>query len=84
MDLFTENSPQSCSNIGLDCGTCVHRSAASVAALCRGLDSAGLEQIFFQLYPSPGCRAMTPIFALAYQECSPAEKPARAFASAAA
>lgn len=84
MDLLPENSPETCSNIGLDCGTCVHRSAASVAAICRGLDSAGLEQIFFQLYPSSGCRAMAPIFAMAYQECSPVEKPALAFASAAA
>ena len=84
MDLLPENSPEICSNIGLDCGTCVHRSASSVAAICRGLDPAGQEQIFFQLYPSPGCHAMAPIFALAYQECSPAEEPARAFASAAA
>ncbi|HUJ49426.1 MAG TPA: hypothetical protein VLW25_04485 [Bryobacteraceae bacterium] len=84
MDLLPENSPESCSNIGLDCGTCIHRSAASVAAICGGLESAGLQQIFFQLYPAPGCHAMAQAFALAYQESSVAQKPVLAFASAAA
>jgi hypothetical protein len=84
MDLLLENSPESCSNIGLDCGTCIHRSAASVAAICRGLEPAALQQIFFQLYPAPGCHPMAQAFALAYQESSVAQKPALAFASAAA
>ncbi len=81
MDLF-ENSPESCSNIGLDCGTCIHRSAASVAAICRNLDTAGLNQIFVQLYPAPGCCAMSQAFALAYQEAC-AVQPSLALASAA-
>jgi len=84
MDLLPENSPESCSNMGLDCGTCVHACAASVAAICRDLESNNLQQIFFQLYPAPGCHAMAPVFALAYQELSAATKPALAFASAAA
>ena len=84
MDLLAENSPESCSNIGLDCGTCIQRSAASVASICRGLESAGLQQIFFQLYAAPGCHAMAQAFALAYHESSAAQRPALAFASAAA
>lgn len=84
MDLFPEHSPESCSNVGLDCGTCIHRSAASVASICRGLESPGLQQVFFQLYPSPGCRPMAQAFALAYEELSTAQKPRLAFASAAA
>ena len=83
MDLF-ENSPESCSNIGLDCGTCIHRSAASVAAICRGMEPAGLQQIFLQLYASPACHVMEQAFALAYEESSGAQKAVRSFASAAA
>ena len=84
MDLLTENSPESCSNIGLDCGSCIHRGAASVASVCRGLEAAGVRQIFFQMYPAVGCHAMAEAFVLAYQECSIAKPPARAFAIAAA
>ena len=84
MDPLLENSPESCSNMGLDCGTCIHRSAASLSAICLGLESAGVQQIFFQLYPSRGCHAMAEAFALAYQESSAVQIPALAFASAAA
>jgi len=84
MDLFAEPNPESCSHIGLDCGTCIHRSAASVASICHGLESPGIQQVFFKLYSSPGCYPMAPAFALAYQESLAAQQPARIFASAAA
>jgi len=84
MDLLTENSPESCSNIGLECGSCVHACAVSVAAICRDLEPNNVQQIFFQLYPAPGCHAMAPVFGLAYQQLCAAQKPALAFASAAA
>lgn len=84
MDLVAEHSPETCSNVGLDCGTCIHRAAASVASICPSLAPAGVQQIFFQLYSSRGCHAMADVFALAYQESSTAQTPALAFASAAA
>ena len=84
MDLLAENRPESCSNLGLDCGTCIHGAAASIAKICHGLESGGVQQIFFQLYPSPGCQPMAEAFELAYRECSIAEKPRLSYASAAA
>jgi hypothetical protein len=70
MDLLTENRPETCLSLGLDCGSCVHQSAATVAKVCRGLEAHGVQQIFFQLYPSPGCRPMARAFELAYHESS--------------
>ncbi|HLG98055.1 MAG TPA: hypothetical protein VKX49_17195 [Bryobacteraceae bacterium] len=84
MDLLLENSPESCSKIGLDCGSCIHRGAASVASVCRELEPGAIRQIFLQMYPSPSCHAMAEVFALAYQESSIATPAARAFAIAAA
>ena len=84
MDLFAEPNPESCSHIGLDCGTCMRRSAASVATICRGLEPSGVQQIFFQLYTSPGCFPMAQTFALAYQEEAAAQSPVLAYAIAAA
>jgi len=71
MDLLAnENWPESCSTLGLDCGTCTRKAASSVASICGGLDAQGIKQIFFQLYSSPGCRPMAPAFELAYQEAT--------------
>ncbi|MGD0301360.1 MAG: hypothetical protein ABSE86_30145 [Bryobacteraceae bacterium] len=85
MDLFvTENRPESCSALGLDCGTCTRRAASSVASICGGLDPQGVEQIFFQLYSSPGCRPMAQAFELAYLEATvPIQIAAMATAAAA-
>ena len=52
--LAMENWPESCSALGLDCGSCTRKAASSVASICGGLDTLGLTQIFFQLYSSPG------------------------------
>jgi hypothetical protein len=84
MELLLENGPETCSSLGLDCATCVHSAAASVAGICCGLESPGIQQIFLQLYPSPGCRPMARAFELAYQESSTSQNPVRAFAFAAA
>jgi hypothetical protein len=67
MDLLVENSPETCSSLGLDCGTCIHQAAASLAKIAR-LEPQGIHQIFFQLYPSTGCRPMAHAFELAYRE----------------
>jgi hypothetical protein len=82
--LATENWPESCSSLGLDCGTCVHKAASSVASICGGLDSQGLMQIFLQLYPSAGCRPMAQTFEMAYQQTAiPLATPILATAAAA-
>jgi len=83
MDLFTENSPETCSSLGLDCGTCVHQAAATVAKISR-LEPHGVQQIFFQLFPSSGCRPMAHAFELAYRESSNTLKTVIKFTSAAA
>ena len=71
MDSFaTENCPESCSTLGLDCDTCTRKAASSVASICGGLEPQGLRQVFFQLYSSPGCRPMVQAFELAYQEAT--------------
>lgn len=84
MDLWTENRPETCSTLGLDCGSCIHSAAASTARICQGLESHGIQLIFFQLYPSTGCKPMAQAFELAYRESSITQKPLVAFASAAA
>ncbi|HUA19058.1 MAG TPA: hypothetical protein VMB25_09965 [Bryobacteraceae bacterium] len=87
MDHWTENRPETCASLGLDCSACVRQSAATVAGLCQEMEPAGLHQIFIQLYPSPGCRPMAQAFQLSYLEASiphkPAGRAARADAAAA-
>jgi hypothetical protein len=84
MDLWTDNRPETCSALGLDCGSCIHASAANIARICHGVESHGVQKIFFQLYPSTGCHPMAHAFELAYHEALIAQKPRVAFASAAA
>lgn len=74
MDLLvTENRPETCSNLGLECGTCMRKAASSVAAICHGLDSHGLLQIFLGMYPSTACHPMAPTFESAYREATTSE-----------
>jgi hypothetical protein len=68
--LLTENRPETCLALGLDCGTCMRKSASSVARICHGLESHGIQQLFLQLYPSAACRPMAQTFELAYRESS--------------
>jgi hypothetical protein len=83
MDLLIENNPETCSSLGLDCGTCIHQAAATLAKISR-LDPQGVHRIFFQLYPSPGCREMAHAFEMAYRESSTTVKTVVKFTSAAA
>lgn len=82
--LFGENNPEMCQSLGLDCGTCIRKAAGSVAKICYGLDSRGTQQIFFQLFPSPGCQPMSHAFELAYREGQRSVMPIRTSAVAAA
>lgn len=68
--LFEENRPDVCLSLGLECNTCIDKSAASVARVCHGLTPAGLRGIFVQMFPSQGCAPMAEAFAAAYQERS--------------
>lgn len=81
--LATENGPETCSALGLECGFCIRKAASSVAGICGGLEPQGLRQLFFQLYPSPGCRPMSQAFELAYQDAATVGIPALATAAAA-
>ena len=75
MHQLTENRPETCASLGLDCGTCVRQSAATVAHLCRDLQPSGVRQIFFQLYPSAGCHPMVHAFELSCLEAVAPHKP---------
>jgi len=83
MDLLIENNPETCSSLGLDCGTCIHQAAVTVAKISR-LEPDGIQQVFFQLYPSLGCRPMVQAFELAYRESSNTHMTVVKFTSAAA
>jgi hypothetical protein len=88
MDLVTEYQPETCSNLGLDCGSCIQRCASTTAAICPDLEPAGVHRIFFQLYASPACHAMAHAFMRAYDDAVTPSKPmavaARVSAAAAA
>jgi hypothetical protein len=74
--LLDENRPETCMELGLDCRTCVQKSATSVARVCHGLESVGIQRIFVRLYTSPGCGAVASAFEAAYLEASnPVRKP---------
>jgi hypothetical protein len=79
-----ENRPETCAALGLDCRTCIERSAASVAHICHGLKPAGLQRMFVRIYTSPGCAHMAQPFQAAYDEfATPAMKPMLVAAGAA-
>ena len=84
MDFLTENRPDTCSSLGLDCGSCIQRCAATTAAICPGLDHSAAHRMFFQLYPSPGCHAMAHAFLRAYDTAMTPSKPMAVAVSAAA
>jgi hypothetical protein len=88
MDLLTENRPETCIDLGLDCGTCVQRCASTTAVVCQDLQPYGAHKVFLQLYPSPACHPMAEAFVRAYQEAvtpsMPVMRTARASAAAAA
>lgn len=76
MDLpMVENNPESCLAVGLDCRSCVQRSAANFAHICHGLEAPALHRFFVQLYPSQGCAPMARAFELSYKEASARQMP---------
>lgn len=70
MDLWSENSPEACAAVGLDCGTCIHRAAANLAHICPGVEPGSLQQLFVQLYQSPACQVHMYAFERAYLEAA--------------
>lgn len=82
MDLLTDNGPETCSAVGLECGSCIERCAAATAVVCPNLEPAGVHRVFFQLYPSPGCQPMAYAFAHAYKEANAPSKRVAAVARA--
>ncbi len=74
MDLFEDNSPIRCLAVGLDCETCVSRSARETAACCGSIKGSGLTKIFASLYPSAGCSPMSDLFRDAYIVASQPER----------
>jgi len=84
MDFATENRPESCSTLGLECSACIQRCASSMAAVCPDLAPAGVHRIFFQVYSSPGCHPMAHAFMRAYQDAATPSQPIAVAASAAA
>jgi len=82
--LLTDNRPETCLALGLDCATCVRKSAASIVRICHGIESHDTQGIFLQLYPSAGCRPMASAFELACREFLNAAKPALVTVTAAA
>ena len=71
MDFTAENQPETCSGLGLDCGTCIQRCASTTAAICPDLPASGVHRMFFQLYPSPACHVMAHAFMRAYDDAAP-------------
>jgi hypothetical protein len=84
MDLVSENRPETCATLGLDCASCVQRCASTTAAICPDLQLAGVQRLFLQLYASPGCHPMAHAFARAYEEATTPSKPIAAVTRASA
>jgi len=84
MDFATENQPETCSSLGLECGTCVGRCASTMASVCPDLQPSAVHRMFFQLFPSAGCHPMAFAFQRAYEAASSPSKPMAVAASAAA
>jgi len=84
MELWSENNPETCATVGLDCGTCVHQAAAKMAKICPGIAPAQIQSTFFRVYRSSACHPMVEVFALAYAESSTLQPQVLAIATAAA
>ncbi len=69
-NMFQDNLPQICSEVGLSCQECTAGTARQVASLCKGLRGKAIGQLFVQIYPNPACAPMHAHFAEAYQEAS--------------
>ena len=57
-----------CARVGLDCETCVRKSAERVLALCSHLSEDQQKGVFFHLYPDPICRTNLKRFRRQYEQ----------------
>lgn len=75
MDISPDDrSPAFCLPLGLECRSCVQRSAGTVAAICHGMTPEGVEKIFGQIFPSAGCAQMSVTFESAYFDAAAPRK----------
>jgi len=70
--------PQICTEIGLDCHTCIEGTAQNLARVCKGLRGKMIGQMFVQIYSDPACSPMHAHFAAAYEGASEAKPRAMA------
>lgn len=59
--------PESCYAAGLECRSCVQRSAANLAQICLNLSAEGVRNSFFKVYPDHACLPMARTFVRAYR-----------------
>lgn len=64
----TYETPESCSEVGLDCRSCTEASAGQLAQACPGMNGKMVGQLFVQLHVQPGCSKMHAHFAKAYRQ----------------
>jgi hypothetical protein len=64
---LNDHSPDRCEALGMDCESCVARSARAIAACCASLGGDTAGSMFFHLYQSPGCSPMKALFVDSYQ-----------------
>jgi hypothetical protein len=65
-----EQVPGICQEVGLSCKRCTEDSATSLAAVCKGLRTKAVTQLFHQIYPQPACTPMSSHFAKSYRAAS--------------
>lgn len=65
-----EQYPGICQEVGLSCKSCTEDAAASLAAVCKGLRTRAVTQLFHQIYPHSACAPMSFHFARSYRAAS--------------
>jgi hypothetical protein len=70
MDNGNTQVPAICREVGLSCKRCTEDSAASLAAVCKGLRGNAVTKLFVQIYPAAACASMSSHFARSYKEAS--------------
>ena len=68
-----EQYPGICREVGLNCKRCTEDTAASLAAVCKGLRPKAVTQLFHQIYPQRACAPMGSHFARCYRAASQGE-----------
>jgi hypothetical protein len=67
---INDTFPQTCSEVGLFCESCVAGTARELASVCKGLRGKMVGQLFVQIHPSSSCAPMHKRFAMRYREAS--------------